>query len=105
MAIVIPDLPAADFDLPGRTLEERKRFNDFATLWRRAYCGNLLKVDKYDGENWLLYDAGDYSITTDHVHASEYDLDAISDFICNAPEEVKWLLQLVIDLTDQVGEP
>jgi hypothetical protein len=109
--ILIPDAPPADFDLPGYPPTERQRLNEIADRWRAAYCGNFLReVGKESGDNWLIYEGYDETtdqpafITTNHVHAGEYDLDAIDEFVCNAPEDVKWLLQMVVDLANPESE-
>lgn len=106
VTIRVPAEPKADFDLPGRPPTDRERFNEIADRWRNAYCGNLLRVepDQADGSNWLLYDGFDHYITTEHVHASDYDCEAITQFVINAPEDMKWLLQLVLDFYE-AGQP
>jgi hypothetical protein len=111
-AILIPDAPKADFDLPGYPPSERERLNEIADRWRRAYCGNFLRVvGDYTGDNHLVYESYDGEaddrahITTDRVHTSEMvDQTDIDDFVCNAPEDVKWLLQMVVDLTNPESE-
>lgn len=100
MAIVIPDGPPADFDLPNRPKADRDRYNEIAQRWRDAYIGNYAREDgPHTGDNWLIFDCGDHQITSDHVHASEMiDQDTITEFVINAPDDVKWLLQLVLDI-------
>lgn len=112
MTIMLPEAPKADFDLPGRPKADRDRLNEIAQRWREAYCGNFLKVREKDfhHENWDLYanagSSGDCVITTNRVHASEMmDYDDIDEFVINAPEDVKWLLQLVLDLVGEEEQP
>jgi hypothetical protein len=101
MTLMLPGKPEADFDLPGRPPEDRQRFNEIAQRWREAYIGNYLREDgPHRGDNWLIFDCGDFQITSDHVHCSDMEsIEDIAEFVINAPDDMKWLMQMVLDLT------
>lgn len=103
-SITLPPVEIPDWTLDELEEADKTRFREIALRWKKGYVGNFLRVPsaKEHGDNWLVYDAGKYSLTTDCVHVSDMaPQEDIDDFVCNAPEDVKWLLATLLDLVEK----